>query len=93
MNQLTLRGFDKELQRRIGELSRAKGISLNKAAIELLRKGAGLAGPEAAADAVGDSLDELIGSWSQEEERELLAALAVFEHVDPGFWDEDPSGH
>ena len=38
MQQLSLRGFDKELERRIRQLARTEGISLNKAALKLFRK-------------------------------------------------------
>ena len=47
MNQLTVRGFDDELSDRLRGLARREGISLNQAALRLLRKGAGL--PTAAA--------------------------------------------
>jgi hypothetical protein len=42
MNQLSLRGFDKEIERRIRELARREGVSLNKAALILMRRGAGI---------------------------------------------------
>ena len=43
MRQLTVRGFDDELSSAIQGLAQREGISLNKAALRLLRKGAGLA--------------------------------------------------
>lgn len=91
MKQLTLRGFDKDLGRRIRELARRQGISLNRAAIRLLRKGAGLTSSHGRANVVGDSLDHLIGSWSEDEEQAILEALAVFEQVEEQFWDEGSS--
>lgn len=42
MNQLTLRGLDKELERRIREFAEQEHIFLNKAALKLMRRGAGL---------------------------------------------------
>lgn len=86
MRQLTLRGFDKELERRLREVARTRGVSLNQAALILLREGAGLLEPRRPARVVGDTLDPLIGSWSAEEEAEFLKALAVFETVDPSLW-------
>ena len=84
--QLTVRGFDEPLERRLREVARQHGVSLNRAALHLLRKGAGL-GPEAMkADVVGDSLDRLIGSWSETEAEELLEAVSAFERVDQSFW-------
>jgi prevent-host-death family protein len=35
---------------------------------------------------VGHSLDWLIGTWSEEEEREFLEAIEVFEQIDESFW-------
>ena len=60
---------------------------MNRATLSLLRKGAGLEGAEARPDVVGDSLDHLIGSWSERDETELLKAVSAFERVDPSFWD------
>ena len=42
MNQLTVRGFDDELSAAVIRLAKREGISLNQAALKLLRKGAGL---------------------------------------------------
>ena len=42
MKQLTIRGFDEDLDRAIRQLARRDGISLNRAALKLLRRGAGL---------------------------------------------------
>lgn len=42
MDHLSVRGFDKELERRLRELARRENVSLNKAALLLLRRGAGL---------------------------------------------------
>lgn len=86
MKQLTIRGFDKELQRKIEELARRRNLSLNKAALELMRKGAGLHGGLARPNVVGHSLDDFIGSWSETRERELVEATLPFEEIDESFW-------
>ena len=84
--QLTVRGFDEHLERRLRQVARQHGVSLNRAALHLLRKGAGL-GPDATkADVVGDSLDGLIGSWSETEAEQFLKAVSAFERVDRSFW-------
>jgi hypothetical protein len=84
--QLTIRGFDPALERRLHELARNEGISLNKAALLLLRRGAGLSQPKQSPNVVGSSLDEFIGSWSASQERELLEAIEVFERIDERLW-------
>ena len=86
MNQLTVWGFDHELAEHIQRLSKREGISLNQAALKLLRRGAGLADPTRKADTVGASLDHLIGKWTDEEAVEMEKALEEFEIVDEAAW-------
>ncbi len=86
MNQLTVRGFDDELSARLRRLAAREGISLNQAALKLLRKGAGLTDSKENPNAIGDSLDDLFGTWSQEEADRFDAALEVFEKVDESMW-------
>lgn len=65
MNQLSLRGFDKELARRISEVARRERVSLNKAALLLLRRGAGIDEPDTLSEsAIGGALDGFIGTLS-----------------------------
>lgn len=87
MNQLTLRGFDRALDRRVRELARRHGISRNRAALLLLRRGAGLEPAEAdPTRRVGEALDRFIGTWSAREEQAVLEAASVFETVDEEMW-------
>ena len=84
---MTIRGFDDRLERSLRALARERGISLNRAALLLMRRGAGL-GPEGrAANLVGTGLDRFIGVWSAEEEAELLEAVESLEQIDPELWD------
>ena len=86
MNQLTLRGFDDELSDGIRRLAKREGISLNQAALRLLRKGAGIVEDTDGENTVGSSLDHLIGTWTQEEADEMDAALEEFEIIDESLW-------
>ena len=86
MNQLTVRGLEDELAERIQRLAKRDGTSLNQAALNLLRKGAGLADPGRGPDTVGSSLDHLIGTWSEDEAAELDASLEEFEVIDEVAW-------
>ncbi|MCX6551128.1 MAG: toxin-antitoxin system HicB family antitoxin [Acidobacteria bacterium] len=85
LRQLTLRGFEPELERRLKLEARKAGVSLNQAALRLLRRGAGL-GEAAASNAIGGALDDFIGTWSESDARSLLEATAVFDRVDEEFW-------
>ena len=86
MKQLTIRGFDDELAARIRQLASREGISLNRAALRLLRRGAGLGDPNGGPDIVGASLDHLIGTWTAEEAAEMDRALGDFSHIDENIW-------
>ena len=71
MRQLTLRGFDGELERRIRQLA---------------RRGAGLGQSCDKPETVGDSLDHLIGTWTAEEASEFDRALEDFSRIDEEMW-------
>lgn len=87
VRQLTVRGLDEELAKRLKTLARRERVSLNKAALLLLRRGAGL-GKESnrRIEVVGDSLDHLIGAWSEKEEKEFLKTIEALEQVDEDLW-------
>ena len=86
MNQLTVRGFDDELSASLRRLAAREGISLNKAALKLLRKGAGLSDGKDHGNTVGSSLDHLIGKWTEEEALQFNRELEVFETIDEEMW-------
>ena len=86
MNQLTIRGFDDELAHRIRQLASREGISLNRAVLKLLRRGAGLGERKGDSDTVGSSLDHLIGTWTHEEAVEMERALEDLSYVDEAKW-------
>jgi hypothetical protein len=87
MNQLTVRGFDDELSAVMRRLAKQEGISLNQAALRLLRKGAGLTdNNKGNPNAIGTSLDDLFGVWSRDEAESFDAAIEVFETVDESAW-------
>lgn len=89
-DQLTLRGFDSKLKRRLVELARARDLSLNRAALLLMRRGAGLERhPVAEVDdssTIGSALDGFIGVWSEEDEEEFLRAIEGLDRIDPELW-------
>lgn len=86
MKQLTVRGLGDDLGAALRHLAKREGISLNKAALRLLRRGAGMDGGAEPASTVGSSLDHLIGSWTREQAEEFEAALEDFETIDEEAW-------
>jgi hypothetical protein len=94
MKQLTLRGFDEELEGRLEKLARERSISLNRAALLLMRRGAGLAtlsdhsgDQSAGAPTIGSALDRFVGVWSEDEEREFLCSIDDLDRVDSELWE------
>lgn len=81
MRQLTIRGLDEPLFQRLQQLARQEGVSLNKAALLLLKRGAGLDPSRQQAEEVGHSLDHLIGAWSAGEEQSFLKATRLFDQI------------
>jgi hypothetical protein len=86
MDQLTVRGFDKALAQRIREVARERGISLNQAAVLLLRQGAGLAVSGRRSGRVADSLGKLIGAWNKTQAEDFRRALQPLEQIDAELW-------
>ena len=78
--------MDDELARRIRQLANREGISLNRAVLKLLRRGAGLGERKGDSDTVGSSLDHLIGTWTIEETVEMERALEDLSYVDEATW-------
>ena len=52
-----------------------------------MRRGAGLSGPAGGASTIGDSLDEFIGTWRDEDERQLLDSIDPLEQIDESLWE------
>ena len=84
-SQITLRSLDPRLIDEVRRLARSEGISLNKATLKLLRKGAGFdqrRGP----NVVGTSLDHLFGTWDDDDARQFRRAIRSCELTDKSFW-------
>ena len=86
MKQLTVRGFDGALERRLRKMADEEQISLNRAALTLMRRGAGLAENEEPDGTIGSSLDSFIGVWTEDDAAELERSLEPFETIDPELW-------
>ena len=85
MSQLTVRGLDKRLIQAIRDLARRERISLNKAALRLLARGAGLAETQPD-NRIGNSLDHLIGTWSASEAKAFQESIKSCEQIDEELW-------
>ena len=86
MDQLTVTGLGNELYATLDKLAKSEGISLNEAALKLLRSGAASAEVRGHSDKVGSSFDHLIGLWTDQEADEFDAALQDMEIIDESIW-------
>lgn len=86
MKQLTLRGMSRDVERRIREVAKKDGVSLNKAALRLLQSAAHATTAMEKQGSIGHSLDRFIGTMSDEDAEAIIAANKVFEVIDPEQW-------
>lgn len=86
IKHLTIRGLDASTETEIRTLARNLNLSANKAALALIRKGAGIREPGQGPEVVGRSLDAFIGTWSAADERSFLDSIADLERVDESLW-------
>ena len=68
------------------KLAKSEGISLNEAALKLLRSGAASAEVREYSDKAGSSSDHLIGLWTDQEADEFDAAPQDMEIIDESIW-------
>jgi|SRR5688572_9866926 hypothetical protein len=83
--QITLRGLEPRLIEEIRRLSQEENLSLNQAALRLLKRGAGLTSPKERR-VIGHRLDPWIGTWTEDEARRFLQGIRSCEQVDEEFW-------
>ncbi len=85
MTQLTIRGFEPELESAIREVAQREKISLNQAVLRLLRQATGVAVPEGR-PRIGSGLDRFIADWTPEQAEELDRSVAHLRVVDEDLW-------
>ena len=86
MKHLTLRNIEPEVVMILEKMVREEGLSLNQAALKLLRRGAGVFSGRKL-PRIGNSLDQFIGTMTREEETEFLEATKSTRGIDQELWD------
>lgn len=86
MGAITLRNLPPELVRVIQRRARHKGLSLNKAVINLLEESVGTRKRTKGESAYHD-LDDLAGRWSPAEATAFEAVLSEQRRVDEALWE------
>ena len=84
MKAITLRNIPPDLSRRIERRAKEKGSSMNKTVIQILEDALGTS--KKRAGKLHHDLDQLAGSWSDDEAREFDEDLAAQRKIDPELW-------
>ena len=84
MKAVTLRNLPPQLDRTIRQRAKQKGVSVNKVVIGLLQDHLGES--ERRTVRRSHALDELAGSWNQEEAKAFDRALAKQRGIDLELW-------
>lgn len=84
MKSISIHGVDDQLNKRIIEQARRKGLSLNKTIKSLLEEALGL--NSAKAKDRRDDFLEFLGVWTEKDVREFELAAKDFQQIDPEDW-------
>ena len=84
MSGITLRNIPPKLQELIRKRASKDGLSLNKAVLRMLEEASGQRRP---ARELYHDLDDLAGTWSDDEAAAFDAALLAQRRVDPEAWE------
>lgn len=86
MKQLTIRALDDDLETALRQTAADHHTSLNRAALMLLRRGAGLTSESPGRGRIGDRLDRYIGSWTAEDTAAFEDAIGALGRIDTDLW-------
>jgi len=84
MKTLSLRGIDDELADALKKKAQRTGTSINRTVLNLIRKSIGL--DKKKLTRVYHDLDELAGTWSENDEREFETKTQFFHKIDEEIW-------
>lgn len=81
MSQITLRGLDPEIERKLRRMANEKGKSLNRIVLEMINNSAGSKKKPPA-----DSLRKLAGGWTDREADQFNESIKICEQIDEALW-------
>ncbi len=84
MKRLSLRGIDEELEEALEKKAEQWSTSLNSTILRLLKEATGQA--ERKFQRRHHDLDDLAGTWDEEEKEEFDEAVAPFSRIDEEMW-------
>lgn len=80
MQQITVRGIDPEIEKKIREIARHRRQSINQVIKEIIHK------EFLRHESPTASLKQLAGGWTKDEAREFEHAIEYFEQIDEAMW-------
>jgi len=84
MNQVTLRGIDDEVEKKIRRMAREKGTSINKVILDLIHQQAGT--KHKRKEVVSESLRKLAGTWTKKQAADFMDSIRSCEQIDEAIW-------
>lgn len=84
MASITIRGIDDITAKRLKDLAKKEGLSINALVLKILRQALGIEKKKRAI--IYTDLDELAGTWTEEEYQAFLKNIEPFEQIDEEMW-------
>jgi hypothetical protein len=84
MSQITLRGIDPQIERKIRMMAKKSGKSLNRVILDIIYQHAGLG--KKGKNTQAHSLRKLAGGWSEDDASEFLESIKSCEQIDEEMW-------
>jgi len=84
MKSITIRGIDDQLKNALVNIAEKEHKSINKTILSLLKQALGL--EKSLKYPIYDDLDDLAGTWTDEEAQEFEKATKVFNKIDEDLW-------
>ncbi len=84
MAQITLRGIDPEIEKKIRRMARQTGKSLNRIILDMIYQYKGFM--KRGKRPPADSLRKLAGGWSEQEASEFMESIKSCEQIDEDMW-------
>jgi hypothetical protein len=85
MKAVTIRGVDADVAEKLKTYAKAQGKSINQVILDILKTGVGLK-KDKTYSCEYDDLDDLFGSWSEDEFNDISARIEQGRRIDPEIW-------
>ncbi len=83
MAQITLRGIDPDIEKKIRKKALESGKSLNRVVLDLLQKNTA---PKKKQLPKAHTLKRLAGGWKEEDGSQIMKSIKIFEQIDGDMW-------